>query len=108
MRFIRYTPIGKMKKLIVDGRGTGKTKQLLEYAAANNVVVLTQNAEALRVKARAYDLRNVEIYDVRSFDLEPQLLKGKKVVFHNLDRMLEGFCGFYECGFEGGTLTNDT
>lgn len=96
-----------MENLIVDGRGTGKTKRLLEYAANNDVVVLTQNAEALRVKARAYGFTGLEIYDVRSFDVEPQLLKGKKVVFHNLDRMIEGFCGFYDCEFMGGTMTYD-
>lgn len=93
--------------LIVDGRGTGKTKRLLEYAADNNVVVLTKDARALRVKAHGYGIANVEIYDVSSFDIEPELLKGKKVMFHNLDRMLEGFCDYYDCEFAGGTMTNE-
>lgn len=90
-----------MINLIYDERGSGKTKRLLTLAERENAIVLTQNAEALRVKARAYDLGNVEIYDVC---IEPQVLKGRKVMFHNLDRMLEEF---YGCEFVGATMTRE-
>lgn len=95
-----------MTNLIYNERGSGKTKQLLVLAAQENAIVLTQNAEALRVKAQAYGFTHIDIYDVRSFDIEPDVLKDRKILFHNLDRMLEDFCSCYDCEFAGGTMTN--
>lgn len=96
-----------MTNLVYDEHGSGKTKRLLTLAAQENAIVLTQNAEALRVKAQAYGFTHIDIYDVRSFDMKPDVLKGRKVLFHNLDRMLEAFCRYYDCEFGGGTITKE-
>ena len=65
-------------KLIYGSRGTGKTRQLLEYAAENRATVITKNARALRVKAQSYGI-NVDIVEADSLtemqdnEYEPQV-----------------------------------
>ena len=46
--------------------GTGKTKELLQYAADHNGQVLTTNKRALKVKADSYNI-NVPIIDLDDF-----------------------------------------
>ena len=56
-------------KVIIDGRGTGKAKQLLEAAAqTENSAILTQDKRALEVKANSYGIKDVKIFDYE--DLE--------------------------------------
>jgi hypothetical protein len=50
-------------KIIVRGRGTGKTTELLHDAAENNGQVLVANKRAIQVKAERYGITNVPIID---------------------------------------------
>lgn len=50
-------------KVIARPVGTGKTKELLEAALQNNGMVLTTNKRALKEKARAYGLNDIDIVD---------------------------------------------
>ena len=53
-------------KVIARPMGTGKTKELLQYAADHNGQVLTTNKRALKVKADSYNI-NVPIIDLDDF-----------------------------------------
>lgn len=84
--------------LIVDERGSGKTKRLLAAAMEQGAVVVTLNPQALRVKAHGYGFSGVEICGLDDVPC------GRKVMFHNLDRIV---AATYDVEFAGGTLTND-
>lgn len=75
-------------KIIYGERGTGKTKQLLEYAYENRATVVTKNARALKVKAQAYGL-NVDIIEVNS--LSDNMPYEKRIVIHGLNDYLEDY-----------------
>lgn len=59
-------------KQIIDSRGTGKTKQLMEFAQENSAIFVCGNPIAMRAKAQAYnvnDLNIVSYYDfIHDFD----------------------------------------
>lgn len=89
-------------KLIYGGRGTGKTKQLLEYAAENRATVITKNARALRVKAQSYGI----IVDIVEADsLTENTLFDKRVVIHDLDNYLEDYFNKRGSWIMGATMT---
>ena len=50
-------------KIIARGRGTGKTKELLQDAFKENGQVLSCNKRALQAKADSYGLPDVQIFD---------------------------------------------
>ena len=91
-------------KLIYGGRGTGKTRQLLEYAAENRATVITKNARALRVKAQSYDI-NVDIVEADS--LTENTLFDKRVVIHDLDDYLKDYFNKRGSWIMGATMTED-
>lgn len=45
---------------IINGRGRGKTKQLMLFAKENNVVFVCRNPVAMREKAHAYGITGVD------------------------------------------------
>lgn len=96
-----------MKNIIMRGQGTGKTKELLLFAKENDAVVLTRNPYALREKAHAYGILGLDIYDYTTFDTNPSVLNGRKVVFHKLDETLTDFCKYYNCNFSGATMSKE-
>ena len=53
-------------KVIARPLGTGKTKELLQFAANNKGQVLTVNKRALQVKADSYKIE-VPIFDLDDF-----------------------------------------
>lgn len=44
---------------IVDGRGRGKTKQLMLFAKENNVAFVCRNPAAMREKAHSYGITGI-------------------------------------------------
>ena len=50
-------------KIIVRGRDSGKAKELLAYARANNAAVLTQDKRSFQVKADGYGYHDITILD---------------------------------------------
>ncbi len=91
-------------KLIYGSRGTGKTRQLLEYAAESRATVITKNARALRVKAQSYGI-SVDIVEADS--LTENTLFDKRVVIHNLDDYLEDYFNKRGSWIMGATMTED-
>lgn len=91
-------------KLIYGSRGTGKTRQLLEYAAKSRATVITKNARALRVKAQSYGI-SVDIVEADS--LTENTLFDKRVVIHNLDDYLEDYFNKRGSWIMGATMTED-
>lgn len=91
-------------KLIYGSRGTGKTRQLLEYAAESRATVITKNARALRVKAQSYGI-SVDIVEADS--LTENTLFDKRVVIHNLDDYLEDYFNKRGSWIMGATITED-
>ena len=91
-------------KLIYGGRGTGKTRQLLEYAAENRATVITKNARALRVKAQSYGI-NVDIVEADS--LTENTLFDKRVVIHDLDDYLKDYFNKQGSWIMGATMTEE-
>ena len=91
-------------KLIYGSRGTGKTRQLLEYAAESQATVITKNARALRVKAQSYGI-SVDIVEADS--LTENTLFDKRVVIHNLDDYLEDYFNKRGSWIMGATMTED-
>ena len=49
-----------MRKRIIAGRGTGKTKELMHEALANNGIFVCQNARHMKEKALAYGFNNLK------------------------------------------------
>lgn len=47
--------------LIFGKRGSGRTVRCFEYARANNVIIISNNARALRVKAKSLGYDDIEI-----------------------------------------------
>ena len=91
-------------KLIYGSRGTGKTRQLLEYAAESRATVITKNARALRVKAQSYGI-SVDIVEADS--LTENTFFDKRVVIHNLDDYLEDYFNKRGSWIMGATMTED-
>lgn len=54
-------------KRIIAGRGTGKTKQLMQEAYENNGIFVCQNDRHMREKANAYGFYGLSIMSFREF-----------------------------------------
>ena len=56
-----------MRKRIIAGRGTGKTKELMHEALANNGIFVCQNARHMKEKALAYGFNHLKIMSYEEF-----------------------------------------
>ena len=75
-------------KAIIDKRGSGKIKKLLEIASKTPYsIVLTQDKRALKVKANSYGYNNLEIIDYQDLQDDNYPL-GANVFVHNGDKVL--------------------
>lgn len=83
-------------KVIARGRGTGKTKELLNDAYKNNGQVLTCNKRALRIKADKYGLYDLPILDWNAL-LYGEYDKNKPLYIDNAE---EVFVELFENDFE--------
>lgn len=93
-------------KLIYDKRDSGKARRIFELAKETNAVILTENARALRVKAKGYGYGDeLQIVDIDTYD--PLEYFGKKIIFHNLDKMLNRYFFSFNTEVVGATMTED-
>ena len=60
---------------IIDGRGSGKTSRLMLLAKETGGVIVCSNARAMREKAKAYGITDVEFIDYGQFIRYPTLYK---------------------------------
>ena len=73
---------------IIQNRGTGKAKKLLETAREKNATIITQDKRAFEVKAKSYGFSDVEILDYEDLE-EDNYTIDKPVLVHNGDKFLE-------------------
>ena len=52
---------------IINQSGTGKTSQLMLLAKENNAIFVCENPRAMRVKAQAYGLENINFKSYHDF-----------------------------------------
>lgn len=70
--------------IIRGGKGTGKTKTLLEMAKAGNGVVVCADPDVMRDRAYRYGIVGLEII---SYD--EAYLTGKPVYIHDINKFIE-------------------
>ena len=69
---------------ISGGRGTGKTKLLLETAKANNGIVVCRDPDAMRDRAYRYGITGLDIVGYGDI-----YLAGKPVYIHDVNGFIE-------------------
>lgn len=84
-------------KSIIRGRETGKAHDLIAFAAKNNATIVTENPNAFKVKAESYGFSNIDTISWEEFILSVNF--EKKFVIHNIDKMMNWFCGDNLIGF---------
>ena len=96
-------------KIIYGGRGTGKTKAMLEFAREKHAVIVTPNARALKVKAQNYGydaLNDFDIVDIKEFI--PEMYHDRCLMFHKYDEMIkENYLASYNIDVIGMTMTEE-
>lgn len=94
---------------IINGRGTGKSKQLLEQARANNAIILTKDKRGFEVKAKAYGYDNIDILDYEDLENDDYNLT-RPILIHNvehyLDYMTDRYYGLKVLGFSATKENN--
>lgn len=92
---------------IIQNRGTGKTKKLLEIANKNNAAILTSDKRALKVKAQSYNLDDSLIYDYE--DLENDIFPiGAPIYIHSIENLISYLMDrYYGVEIEGFTATSN-
>lgn len=94
-----------MTEYITGARGTGKTKKLLEFCHdKEDVILVTQNARAMRVKAKSYGY-NVNIID--AYEADETNLYNKKVALHNLDYFIDTHFDFQGANIVAATVRTE-
>jgi len=73
---------------LIDVRGSGKTKKLIETAQKSNAIILTQDKRALKVKAKSYGYENIPILDYEDLENDNYDLT-RPILIHNCDKVLE-------------------
>lgn len=85
-------------KVIARPAETGKTRELLEYAAEHNGQVLTVEKRALQVKAQSYGI-DVEIIDLNDLLEEDNYNHDKYIYVHKLEDVTQELLGYQIAGF---------
>ena len=74
-------------KLIYDKRDSGKARRIFELAKEKDAIILTENARALRVKAKGYGYGDeLQIVDLNDYNPQNHFedFNTHKIVFHSL------------------------
>ena len=94
---------------IVDARGTGKSKQLIEAAQKANAIILTKDKRGFEVKAKQYGFEDVDILDYEDLENDDYTL-ARPIMIHEVNYALDYlFDRYYGLKVEGysGTKEND-
>lgn len=79
---------------IIEGRGTGKTKRLMEFAKENGAVFVCGNPAAMEVKAHGYGIIGLNFMSYSHY--LSNFLRGqgeKKIVIDELETFLALYSG---------------
>jgi len=91
---------------LIGARNTGKTKLLLEAANKVQGIVLTENKEALKVKANAYGFYDVNIIDYQDL-IDGNFYLGQPLYIQKAELFLETFAKKQGLDLQGITFTED-
>jgi hypothetical protein len=70
--------------IISGGKGTGKTRALLEKAKAENGIVVCENPDLMRQRAHKYGITGLDIAGYGDI-----YLAGKPVYIHDINKFIE-------------------
>lgn len=79
---------------IIEGRGTGKTKRLMELAKENDAIFVCSNPTSMEVKAHGYGIVGITFISYGQYLCN--FLRGqepKKIVIDELDAFLACYSG---------------
>ena len=85
-------------KTIIRNRESGKARELVAFAVANNATIVAENPDAFKVKAHNYGYDNVKVMSWSDFIIYSEPIEGD-IVIHNMDKMLKWFSGGKLIGF---------
>lgn len=75
--------------IVSGGRGTGKTKTLLERVKAENAIVACDDVIAMRERAYMYGIVGLNIISYDEYCRTPAEQLDKPVYIHNIDGLLK-------------------
>jgi len=70
--------------IVSGGKGTGKTRALLERASAENCIVVCKDPDAMRDRAHRYGITGLDIVGYGDI-----YLAGKPVYIHDINKFIE-------------------
>lgn len=87
---------------IIGTRGSGKSKQLLEQARANNAIILTKDKRGFEVKKKSYGYEDIDILDYEDLENDNYDL-ARPILIHNveavIDYLFDRYYGLKPIGF---------
>jgi hypothetical protein len=89
--------------IISGGRGTGKTRMLLERAKAEGGIVVCKDPEAIRQRAYEYGIVGLEIISYGALQNNTVISEEKPVYIHDINKFIT--YNFQEV--KGYTLCNE-
>lgn len=89
---------------IIDDRGTGKTSRLMLIAKENNALFVCSNPDAMRYKAKAYGIEDIEFISYSEFFHDYKGQRNVKYVIDELENFLRSTM-FYSTELVGYTLS---
>ena len=90
---------------IIDETSTGKTRQLLEAAAADNGIILSKNPEALRHKAQAYGIIGIKDFISLPDVMFDNDLHHENIYVDEIEELVTQMLSLHN--FKGYTLSKD-
>lgn len=78
--------------IISGGKGTGKTKALLEKAKAENGIVVCENESIMRQRAYDYGITGLEIISYDTFCPCELYISDKPIYIHDINKFLNFCC----------------
>lgn len=72
---------------IIGNRGSGKSKELLAQARANNAIILTKDKRGFEVKKKSYGYEDVDILDYDDLENDDYNLT-RPILIHNVEHYL--------------------
>lgn len=90
---------------IINGRGTGKTLQLMLLAKENNGIIVCRNPKALEEKALRYGIVGIKFMGYNEFNKEGITEKKEKLYVDEIEDFFKYY--FYNYQLDGYTLSEE-
>lgn len=75
--------------IVSGGKGTGKTKALLERVKAEDAIIVCDDVIAMRERAYMYGIVGLNIISYEEYCRTPSELLDKPVYVHNINKLLK-------------------